>query len=120
MDAISLPKVLQNMSFNIVLKKGGASLPDRCILERFDLNKKEKDNVVKVYWSVGFGYSWPGHTPGVGGEDIVPAEYFINLDKSGLVTYILSKHKDFATYDEIYYNREIQNLFELLELDNEK
>ena len=43
MDAISLPKVLQNMSFNIVLKKGGASLPDRCILERFDLNKKEKE-----------------------------------------------------------------------------
>jgi len=119
MDVISLPKVLQDMSFNIVIKKGGNRLPDGCILERFYLHK-EKEDVVKIFWSVSFGYSMGSHNPGAGGDDVVPPEYFINHDLSAFATYIANKYKDIATYDDICYNAEIQTLFELLSLDDEK
>ena len=106
-------------SFKIVLKQGGHKLPDGCILEKFYLYK-ENDDIIRIFWSVGFGYSMLGHNPGAGGNDIVPAEYFINHDLSGFATYISNKYKDIATYDEIYYNSEIQTLFELLALDSER
>ncbi len=117
LKGISLSKVLQDMSFTIVLKKSGCGLPNRCILEHFYLHK-EKDDVIKLFWSIGFGYSQTGHNPGVGGRDIVPAEYFNNRDLSAFATYISNKYKDIATYDDICYNSEIQALFELLTLED--
>ena len=115
---IPLPKVLQDMSFNIVIKKGGNSLPGGCYLEAFYLHK-EKDDVIKLFWSVGFGYSFGGHTPGAGGDDIVPAEYFIKKDLLAFASYMSNKYKDMITFDDICYNGEIQTLFELLTLEEE-
>ena len=116
---IPLPKVLQDMSFNIVIKKGGSSLPNRCYVEKFDLHK-DKDDVIQLIWSVGFGYSFGGHTPGAGGEDIIPAEYFIKKDLLAFASYMTNKYKDMmVTFDDICYNSEIQALFELLTLEEE-
>ena len=117
MSILTLPKVLQDMSFNIVIKKGGDRLPNGCILEKFNLHK-EKDNVVKIFWSVGFGYSMGSHNPGAGGDDIVPAEYFVNKNLSAFASYISNKYKDIITYDDICYNGEIQTLFELLTIED--
>jgi len=117
LKAIPLPKVLQDMSFNIVIKKGGSRLPDGCILEKLYLHKS-KDDVIKLFWSVGFGYSMMGHNPGAGGDDIVPAEYFIKKDLSVFASYMSNKYKDIIMYDDICYNSEIQTLFELLTLED--
>ena len=109
-----LPKFLQDTTFNIVIKKG-ATLPGGCLLEKFCLYKGKED-VVKIYWSVGFGYQWGSHTPGAGGSDVISAEFFIEHDLYAFATYISKKYKDYVTFDDIYFNEEIQTLFELLTL----
>lgn len=116
LKAIPLPKVLQDMSFIIDFKKGGKTLPDGCILEEFCLYKR-KDDVINLCWSVGFNYSFGGHTPGAGGYEIIPAEYFVNKDLFAFASYLSNKYNDYITYDDICYNGEIQILFELLTLE---
>ena len=114
---VSLPKVLQDMTFNIRIKEG-ASLPEGCFLESFSLRKKKED-VVEIYWSVGFGHQWGSHTPGAGGGGVVDAKFFIEHDLDAFATYISKKYKDYVTYNDIYFNTEIQTLFELLSLEDD-
>lgn len=99
------------MSFRIVLKRG-CSLRDGCFLEYISLSKIANEEI-KLDWSVNFGHQMGAHTPGAGGSDTVLTELFIHYDQSELAAYLSDRHKDFITYDEVYYNPEVQTLFEL-------
>ena len=110
--AEELPQVLRGMDFRIVIKKGCA-LKDGTLLEYFLLSKV--GDTAKIHWSVGFGYSWGAHNPGVGGADTIPAELFVHHDLSAFAAYLSEKYRDWITYDDVYFNSEIKTLFELLE-----
>lgn len=112
LEAIRLPQGLYGMRFEIVLKKPGCSAGGGCILERFVLHKEPYEKV-KLSWSAGFGFQMGAHNPGAGGTDDVPSEFFLNHDLSGFAAYISGKYKDFASYDDIWYNGEVQTLFDL-------
>lgn len=110
LETIKLPQSLHSMSFDIVLKKAGCSLPDGGLLECFHLHKKRYGEI-KVSWSVGFGYAMGAHNPGASGDDIVPSEFFFNHDLHGFAAYLSDTYKGVITYDEVYYNAEVKALF---------